>query len=386
MTDTQYPKGATALLCIDPYNDFLAEGGKMWPALAEVATSVGLHANLSTVRAAARKAGMPIFILPHHRHHATDFEGWAHLTPSQAAAHQYQLFAEGTWGGEWYDGLAPTLNSSGRGTVGDFAQIGLAHRAGHPGGGLNRHVLQMRLKAAGRRIAARAGVKAPGDEADQFGIVQDVFDQPHRVAVAVPVGVAQLGADFGAAAVGPLEFDRRQAPIHAGMRRRMGHRVCPHRGLVTGVAGQGFGPDPAVARIDRHAVDAARRLERTPKWDVVFAHMAIDTAGVGQDRMDAVPGGQPLLGRDGADARQRGEVETVLTLGKGKRSKPETGRDDQGNAGSHAKSTVLLKGISRGRWPVAAKMASARAGAAGAVAGSPRPRTRSARPRSCVWN
>ncbi len=107
MTDTQYPHAATALLCIDPYNDFLAEGGKMWPALAEVATSVGLHANLARIRETARKAGMPNFILPHHRHHATDFEGWAHLTPSQAAAHEYQLFAEGSWGGEWYEGFGP---------------------------------------------------------------------------------------------------------------------------------------------------------------------------------------------------------------------------------------------------------------------------------------
>ena len=75
MADSAYPKGQTALLCIDPYNDFLAEDGKMWPALSEVATSVGLHANLARIRATAREAGMPIFILPHHRHHATDFEG-----------------------------------------------------------------------------------------------------------------------------------------------------------------------------------------------------------------------------------------------------------------------------------------------------------------------
>lgn len=107
MTDTTYPKGKTALLCIDPYNDFLAEGGKMWPALAEVATSVDLHANLAKLRAAARTVGIPNFILPHHRHHDTDFEGWAHLTPSQAAAHQYQLFAVNTWGGEFYEGFGP---------------------------------------------------------------------------------------------------------------------------------------------------------------------------------------------------------------------------------------------------------------------------------------
>ena len=107
MTDTKYPKGSTALLCIDPYNDFMAEGGKMWPAHAEVATSVDLHANLAKLRAAARKVGVPNFILPHHRHHDTDFKGWAHLTPSQAAAHEYQLFAAGSWGGEFYEGFGP---------------------------------------------------------------------------------------------------------------------------------------------------------------------------------------------------------------------------------------------------------------------------------------
>ena len=107
MAHSAYPSGKTALLCIDPYNDFLAEDGKMWPALSEVSRSVDLHANLSKLRAAARMAGMPIFILPHHRHTASDFEGWSHLTPSQAAAHQYQLFAEGGWGGEWYEGFGP---------------------------------------------------------------------------------------------------------------------------------------------------------------------------------------------------------------------------------------------------------------------------------------
>lgn len=107
MNDTKYPKGKTALLCIDPYNDFMAEGGKMWPALAEVATSVDLHANLAKLRAAARNVDIPNFILPHHRHHDTDFQGWAHLTPSQSAAHEYQLFAEGSWGGEFYEGFGP---------------------------------------------------------------------------------------------------------------------------------------------------------------------------------------------------------------------------------------------------------------------------------------
>ncbi len=107
MSETKYPSGKTALLFIDPYNDFLAEEGKMWPALSEVAKSVNLHANLTRVRTAAREANMPIFILPHHRHKPTDFEGWSHLTPSQSAAHEYQLFAVDSWGGEWYEGFGP---------------------------------------------------------------------------------------------------------------------------------------------------------------------------------------------------------------------------------------------------------------------------------------
>lgn len=107
MTETSYPRDTTALLFIDPYNDFLAEDGKMWPALSEVARSVDLHANLTRVRKAVRAADMPIFILPHHRHKPTDFEGWAHLTPSQTAAHEYKLFAVDSPGGEWYPGFGP---------------------------------------------------------------------------------------------------------------------------------------------------------------------------------------------------------------------------------------------------------------------------------------
>lgn len=107
MTDTQYPKDRTALLCVDPYNDFLAEDGKMWPALGEVSRAVDLHANLIKLRVAVREAEHPSFILPHHRHHPNDFEGWANLTPFQAAAHEQKMFAEGDRGGEWYEGFGP---------------------------------------------------------------------------------------------------------------------------------------------------------------------------------------------------------------------------------------------------------------------------------------
>lgn len=106
MTDP-YPGGATALLFVDPYNDFLAPEGKMWPRVAAVAEAVGLHANLARVRTAARRAGLPIFILPHHQHEPEDFAGWRHPTPYQLGAHAMALFARGSWGAEWHPGFGP---------------------------------------------------------------------------------------------------------------------------------------------------------------------------------------------------------------------------------------------------------------------------------------
>jgi nicotinamidase-related amidase len=102
-----YDASRTALLFVDPYNDFLSEGGKLWPMVAEVAAKVGLHTNLARVTAAARAAGIPVFIVPHHRAEPDDFHGWDHPTPYQLGAAKMQVFAKGSWGAEWHKDFAP---------------------------------------------------------------------------------------------------------------------------------------------------------------------------------------------------------------------------------------------------------------------------------------
>lgn len=97
----------TALLFIDPYNDFLSEGGKLWPMVAEVATAVGLHDNLKKVTAAARAAAVQIVIVPHHRWGAHDLDGWDHPSPYMQGGQQMGIFAPETWGGEWHPDFAP---------------------------------------------------------------------------------------------------------------------------------------------------------------------------------------------------------------------------------------------------------------------------------------
>jgi nicotinamidase-related amidase len=107
MVDENNPRDRTALLFVDPYSDFLSEGGKLWPLVEGVATAVGLLDHLPTVTAAIRKAGIQVFIVPHHRWELGDYEGWDHPNPNQLASAKRQSFAKGTWGGEWHPDFAP---------------------------------------------------------------------------------------------------------------------------------------------------------------------------------------------------------------------------------------------------------------------------------------
>jgi nicotinamidase-related amidase len=97
----------TALVFVDPYNDFLSEGGKLWPRLAEVAASVGLHKNLKSIVLAARAAGVQIIIAPHHQAEPNDFEDFCQPTPYQLGAHHLQVFQKGSWGAQWHPDYAP---------------------------------------------------------------------------------------------------------------------------------------------------------------------------------------------------------------------------------------------------------------------------------------
>lgn len=104
---TTYDKDTTALLFVDPYNDFLSEGGSIWPRVKEVAQKVGLLDNLRAVSQAVRSAGIKVFIVPHRRWEKGDYECWHHPNPTQIAIMRTHSFARGEWGGEWHPDFAP---------------------------------------------------------------------------------------------------------------------------------------------------------------------------------------------------------------------------------------------------------------------------------------
>ena len=107
MTETAYPRERTAFLLVDPYNDFLSEGGKVFPLIKPVADDVGLIDNLRRLDAAVRAAGIQVAIVPHHRWEPGDYEHWDHPSPSQRRIMQTHAFARGEWGGDWHPDFAP---------------------------------------------------------------------------------------------------------------------------------------------------------------------------------------------------------------------------------------------------------------------------------------
>src|SRR5215470_17579706 len=95
-TKSTYDPARTGLLFVDPYNDFLSEGGKLWPRVKEVAEQVGLIENLKAVIKTVREKSIQVFIVPHHSWEPGDYERWKHANPSQLASARYQLVAKGT--------------------------------------------------------------------------------------------------------------------------------------------------------------------------------------------------------------------------------------------------------------------------------------------------
>jgi len=107
MTTDVYATERTALLIVDPYNDFMSEGGKLYDAIKETATASGLFDNLRKIIPAIRRAGIQVFIVPHHRSHDGDFDKWQHVNMFQKATRPSNAFAVGTWGGEFNEEFGP---------------------------------------------------------------------------------------------------------------------------------------------------------------------------------------------------------------------------------------------------------------------------------------
>ena len=100
MAELKFEKEITALLVIDPYNDFISEGGKLWDRVKTVAEGNNCVPNMLQVLNAARKAGLRIFYALHRRYRPGDYETWKYIAPVQKRSWLHKAFEYGTWGGD----------------------------------------------------------------------------------------------------------------------------------------------------------------------------------------------------------------------------------------------------------------------------------------------
>jgi ureidoacrylate peracid hydrolase len=102
-----YPTSNTALVLVDPLNEFLSRRGMAWPIVGKVAKQVDLISNMQNLTESSRKAGWQIAFAPHHRHHKDSFSERKYLHPSQILQRILKGFRRGGFGSRYYPTLQP---------------------------------------------------------------------------------------------------------------------------------------------------------------------------------------------------------------------------------------------------------------------------------------
>ncbi|NKB33201.1 MAG: isochorismatase family protein [Pseudomonadales bacterium] len=97
--DYAYDPERTAILLVDPYNEFLSEGGLLYPLSKETLDANDAIENMKNLVTAAREAGVKVIYVPHHHSEEGDTDGW------KFARGTGRVFRAGTWAVEYHPDL-----------------------------------------------------------------------------------------------------------------------------------------------------------------------------------------------------------------------------------------------------------------------------------------
>ncbi len=100
----------TAVVIIDPQNDFLSEGGVVWDLVGEGVKSTKVVEHLVALRDAAKQAGIPVLYCPHY-YSDQEFASWKHLNPIDKLMFDRKMFRTPGWGSEFHPDLVPDENT-----------------------------------------------------------------------------------------------------------------------------------------------------------------------------------------------------------------------------------------------------------------------------------
>ncbi|OCL08528.1 Isochorismatase hydrolase [Glonium stellatum] len=101
----------TAILLIDPYNDFLHPEGKMYHALAASLIETDTIRHVNDLLTAARAHKIPVYYGLHQQYKPGFFDGWKHMTELHVSQQTHKVFEEGSWGAQIFKGMEPKLEN-----------------------------------------------------------------------------------------------------------------------------------------------------------------------------------------------------------------------------------------------------------------------------------
>ncbi|AYH43864.1 isochorismatase [Azoarcus sp. DN11] len=116
-SNMELTRGRTALLVVDPQNDFLSEKGVAWGVVGESVREQGTVANIERLFKAAKAADIPVVISPHY-YYPSD-KGWKFEGALEKVMHKIKMFDrkgalnltgfEGS-GADWLERFKPYIN------------------------------------------------------------------------------------------------------------------------------------------------------------------------------------------------------------------------------------------------------------------------------------
>ena len=101
---------STAILIIDPQNDFLSKGGAVWDLIGTEVKKYKVVEKLQTLKQIAKEIKMPVFYSPHY-YTEDEYKNWKHLNFIDKVMFERKMFNKGTWGSDFHPDLKPDENT-----------------------------------------------------------------------------------------------------------------------------------------------------------------------------------------------------------------------------------------------------------------------------------
>ena len=96
---------STALLVIDPQNDFLAESGVVWDLVGEGVVNNNVVEKLKNLISKAKESGVNVFYSPHY--YDKEFDAWKNNNPIDSLMFERKMFDRNSSGSDFHPDLMP---------------------------------------------------------------------------------------------------------------------------------------------------------------------------------------------------------------------------------------------------------------------------------------